>query len=74
MLEEANAAADRNEKADPPKAARDEAQPPAAQAQLVKITEPPSSNFTARITQAKAKVAKFVSNLFSKSMSFARGE
>jgi hypothetical protein len=74
MRSEANAAADRSEKTDPPKAARDEAQAPVADAQLIKIAEPPPSNFTARITQAKAKVTKFVSNLFSSSMSFARGE
>ena len=74
MREEVNAAADRNQKADLPKAAQNEVQHPAAEAHFVKITEAPSSNFTARVTQAKAKVAKFVSNLFSKSMSLARGE
>jgi hypothetical protein len=74
MRNEANAAADRDEKAGPATAARDEAQPPVAEAQLVRIPEPPSSNFAARVTQAKAKVTKFVSNLFSKSVSFIKGE
>jgi len=74
MREEANAPADRNERAGLPKTAQNGAQPPAAEAQLVKITEPPSSNFTARVTQAKAKVVKFVSRLFSEPMSFARGD
>jgi hypothetical protein len=74
MRNEAAAAAGPDEKADPAKLARAEAQPPAAAAQLVKVTEPPSSNFAAKVTQAKAKVTSFVSNLFHKSMSFARGE
>jgi hypothetical protein len=74
MRNEAAAAADRGEKADPAKPARDDAQPGVAQAQLVKVTEPPSSNFAARVTQAKTKVTSFVSSLFHKSISFVKGE
>jgi len=59
-----------NEKADPPAAA----QPAVANAQLVKAAEPPSSNLTARVKEVKAKVATFVSNLFSKSVHLAKGE
>jgi hypothetical protein len=69
MRNETAAAGDRDEKG-----ARAQAQPPVAEAQLVKVTETPSSNFAAKVTQAKAKVANFVSNLFNKSISFAKGE
>jgi hypothetical protein len=61
-------------KVDPAKGPSPEAQPPMAEAQLVRITEPPSPSFAAKVTQAKAKVAKFVSNLFNKSINFAKGE
>jgi hypothetical protein len=74
MRNEAAAAADRDEKVDPAKPAPNEAQPSVAEAQLVRITEPPSSNFAAKVKQAKAKVTNFVSTIFKKSMSFARGE
>jgi hypothetical protein len=74
MRDEANGVTDRGEKLDTAKAASDEAQPPVEQAQLVKITEPPASSFTARVTQAKAKVTKFVGGLYSKSVSFIKGE
>ncbi len=74
MRDEVAAAGNRNEKVNLPNAPRDEAQAPAAEAQLVRIAEPPSSNFGARITHAKAKVVKLVSNLFSKSARFVKGE
>jgi hypothetical protein len=74
MRNEVATAADRNDKVGPAKAAPEAAQSPVAQAQLVKITEPPSSNFGTKVTQASAKVTRFVSNLFHKSISFAKGE
>jgi hypothetical protein len=74
MRNEATAGADRSEKADAAKTARDEAQPALAKAQLVKVTEPPSSNFAARITKAKTKVSAFVTNVFQGTISFVKGE
>jgi hypothetical protein len=74
MRNEANGIADRDEKADTAKAARDEARPLVAEAQLVRITEPPSPSFSVRVRQARAKVTKFVGNLLSKSVSFVKGE
>jgi hypothetical protein len=74
MRNEANGVGDRDEKADLAKAARDETRPLVAEAQLIRTTEPPSSSFSARVRQARAKVTKFVGNLFSKSVNFVKGE
>jgi hypothetical protein len=74
MRNELATGGDRNEKAQLPKAAQNETQPAVAEAHLVKITEPSSSNLAARVTRVRAKVAKFVDSLFSKSIHFAKGE
>jgi hypothetical protein len=74
MRNEVAAAADHGQKADPAKATRNEAQPAVAEAQVVKVAEPPSPDFAAKVKQAKTKVTTFVSDLFHKSVSFVKGE
>jgi hypothetical protein len=74
MRNELAAAGDRIEKVDSPKPSQNDVQPAAAEAQLLKITEPPSPNLAARVTQLRVKVRRFVGNLFSKSINFVKGE
>lgn len=64
-----------SEKADPPKIQhREEVQPAKAEAQQGKTKESSSASLPAKATQAKAGVVGFVSNFFSRTVRFAKGD